>query len=264
MKKKLLTAGVLLMAAVILVAATVYTTIAYLSASSAVSNTFTVGSVAIDMWETQVDQYGVPVGTAKVKTNSYHLVAGGEYTKDPTIEITSNFESDNMYLFVKSRNDIRNIEEANQKEPVAGAKLSMRQQMEANGWVQLLTSGDGKDIIWVYGKRLNDGTIVPTPVNKSIAQPRFDGTTGPAGQFQLCQYFKIEASLTDLSAHNSSMVDFKAFAIQTAGITSAKQGWEAIKDAYENVASIVDPQNPYDSDLKGEDAYKPVAKPSNP
>ena len=59
MKKKLLTAMILTLAAVALVVATVFTTIAYLTASSAVSNTFTVGNVAITMFETKVDENGV-------------------------------------------------------------------------------------------------------------------------------------------------------------------------------------------------------------
>ena len=280
MKKKLLTAAILTVTALALVVASVLGTIAYLTASQAVSNTFTVGKVAIDMWETQVTAEGAAVGENKVKTNSYHLTPGQEYLKNPTIEITDVSGGSEMYLFVKSRNGIRNIEEGNQEGAADSARLSMRQQMEANGWVQLVTSGDGKDIVWVYGTRDAQGVIRATPVDKTYRQKRFNPTASTkgtvvmneeysvAGQIELCHYFKVDAGLTDLSEHNSSMVDFVAFAIQASGFeytATNNQGneltkaiWTAIKDAHENATAIVDAKNPYTS--ANVDPYAPIEK----
>lgn len=257
-KKKLLTAIVLTLSAVALIVVSVLGTIAYMTASSAVSNTFTVGNVAIDMWETKVDKNGSPITPEeKVKTNSYHLVPGNKYTKNPTIEILSGLDGgDSMFLYVKSHNGIRNIEAGNQSGATAES-LSVRQQMEQNGWVQLLTSGDGKEIVWVYGTRADDGKITPVPVDAKYQQTRFDGNVGPAGQIQLCQYFQIDEKFTDLSVHNSSMVDFVAFAIQASGINDAPTGWEAIKSAHENATVIVNPVNPYDP---AAGKYDPVPK----
>jgi len=96
MKKNLLTAVALVASVIVLVVGSVFGTIAYLTASSAVSNTFTVGSVAITMWESKVDSNGVITNATnpeKVHTNSYHLVPGGIYMKDPTIEINSSLEA---------------------------------------------------------------------------------------------------------------------------------------------------------------------------
>jgi len=160
----------------------------------------------------------------------------------------------------------------------------MRQQMEANGWVQLLVSEDGKDIVWVYGTRANDGTITPTPVNKDYQQDRIKVTPtyayddngkpidiidvsvatqkekGKEGQIQLCSFFKVDKRFTNLSEHNSSFVDFVAFAIQTSGIDSASAGWEALKSAHENATAIINPVNPYNNQLKGDDVYDAVPK----
>ncbi|MBR3750941.1 MAG: hypothetical protein IKK58_04135 [Clostridia bacterium] len=268
MKKNLLTAVALVASVIVLVVGSVFGTIAYLTASSAVSNTFTVGSVAITMWETKVNEDGVfDASETKVHTNSYHLVPGGMYMKNPTIEITSSLEGDDMFLYVKSRNGIRNIEEGNQTEnPEPNAALSMRQQMEKNGWVQLLTSADGKDIVWVYGTRDDNGVITPTPVNKNHRQTRLQVATqivndkistinvsdpaqvaeSEAGKIQLCSFFKVDKRFTNLSEHNSSFVDFVAFAIQTSGIDSASAGWDALKSAHENATAIINPKNPYD------------------
>lgn len=284
MKKNLLTAVALVASVIVLVVGSVFGTIAYLTASSAVSNTFTVGSVAITMWESKVDSNGVITNATnpeKVHTNSYHLVPGGIYMKNPTIEITSSLEGDDMFLYVKSRNGIRNIEEGNQTEnPEPNAALSMRQQMEKNGWVQLLVSEDGKDIVWVYGTRDDNGVITPTPINKNHKQTRLQVATqivngkiteinvsnpvevaeSEAGKIQLCSFFKVDKRFTNLAEHNSSFVDFVAFAIQTSGIDSASAGWKALKSAHENATAIINPVNPYNNQLKGEHVYDAVPK----
>jgi predicted ribosomally synthesized peptide with SipW-like signal peptide len=105
MKKKFWSAIVLTLAAVALVVSSVLVTVAYLTASSGVSNVFTVGNVSITMFETKVDADGEPVKPyTEVDANSYHLMPGKTYTKDPTIRITSKLEHDSMFLFVKSNN----------------------------------------------------------------------------------------------------------------------------------------------------------------
>ena len=128
MKKKLLTASVLVLCAVALVVGSVFATVAYLTASSGVSNVFTVGSVGITMYETKVNPDGtVDDDTVTTDTNSYHLVPNTTYVKNPTIKITSLLEQDEMYLFVKSSNQIRSAEAGNVDEN--SPKKTMRQQM---------------------------------------------------------------------------------------------------------------------------------------
>ena len=105
MKKKLLTALALTMAAVTLVVCSVWATVAYLTASSGVSNVFTVGDVSITMFETKVNSDGTPVEPREeVDANSYHLLPNKKYTKDPTIRINSKLKDDEMFLYVKSSN----------------------------------------------------------------------------------------------------------------------------------------------------------------
>ena len=76
MKKKLLTTTILVIAAIALVASTMLATIAYLTSSTAVSNTFTVGDVKIEMYESKVNPDGEkidPDSPAKTADgNSYH------------------------------------------------------------------------------------------------------------------------------------------------------------------------------------------------
>ncbi len=94
---------VLLMAlcAVVLAAVTVMGTLAYLTDSEEVVNTFTVGNVDITLDETDVDEDGKPIeGADRVKENEYHLVPGGEYVKDPTVTVIKGSEEAYVRMLV--------------------------------------------------------------------------------------------------------------------------------------------------------------------
>ena len=74
MKKKVLKASLLSLCAVALVVCSVLATLAFLADSSAVSNTFTVGNVGIDMKETAVDENGKVIpGAANVFGQDFML-----------------------------------------------------------------------------------------------------------------------------------------------------------------------------------------------
>ena len=287
MKKKLLTACLLVVCAVALVVGSVLTTIALLTSSSGVSNVFTVGNISIDMKESKVNSDGKLVNASgeelngsngdvvKVDTNSYHLLPGKTYIKDPTITVTS--ETDKMYLFVKSANLIRRAEAGNYNDRVrdddpatADTPLSMREQMEKYGWVEYVRSGDGTEIVWVYGTRDKaTGKITPEVVTKATKQ-RINGEesdTAPAGELRLCDNFTIHGNV-DVSVYGAAHVTFTAFAVQTTGFDGAdtadshaltKAAWTAVKNSFPYQCGIVNPVNPYNTTLQNEDAYTEVA-----
>lgn len=89
MKAKTKTKALLMsLCAVLLVAASVLGTMAYLTDSKEVNNTFTVGNVSIKLDEAKVNTDGTVVtGADRVKTNSYKLLPGHTYTKDPTVTV---------------------------------------------------------------------------------------------------------------------------------------------------------------------------------
>ena len=250
MKKKFLTAALLTFAALTLVVVTVFVTLAFLADSSAVSNTFTVGNVGIDMKETKVDENGEAVEPAeKVDGNSYHLRPNCTYTKDPTIVIETTNANDKMFLFVKSNNMIRGIEAGNIVDDPNANKPTMRAQMEANGWVEFIRSEDGVEIVWVYGTRGNDGVIIPTAVSCDSRQ--LDENDAPKGQFKLCNEFTIgNVDNAALNLYGGTTVTFTGFAIQSSNDATAnnllvKNSWEAIKATFPVNCNIVNPQNPY-------------------
>ena len=86
--KKTSKALLLALCAVLLVAASVMGTMAYLTSTDKVENTFTVGKVAIKLDEAKVDENGQVVEpAARVKANDYNLLPGHTYTKDPTVTV---------------------------------------------------------------------------------------------------------------------------------------------------------------------------------
>ena len=94
MKAKTKTKALLMsLCAVLLVAASVLGTMAYLTDSKDVKNTFTVGNVAIELDEAKVDEMGKLVtnqdGTPadRVTQNAYKLLPNHTYVKDPTVTV---------------------------------------------------------------------------------------------------------------------------------------------------------------------------------
>lgn len=116
-KKTLLAAA----CACALVVGSVAGTVAYLTSQDSVTNTFTVGNVAITLDETDVDDS--TQNAARDQANSYKLLPGHEYTKDPIVHVDGN--SEDSYLFVKVDNQISAIEDS---------AITVASQMAAKGW----------------------------------------------------------------------------------------------------------------------------------
>ena len=104
---------ILALCAVLLVSISVMGTMAYLTSKDSVTNTFTVGKVAINLDEADVKTDGTyekDVNTRVEDGNAYHLLPGHSYIKDPTIHVAS--DSENAWLFVKVENGISAIEDS--------------------------------------------------------------------------------------------------------------------------------------------------------
>lgn len=179
----------LVMMAVLLVAASVMGTLAYLTSTDAVENIFTVGKVAITLDEAKVTEYGKAVTPAsRVKENTYKLIPGHAYTKDPTVHFAAGSEA--SWLFVKVENGIANIE----------ADKKIADQIIDNGW-DALTGVDG-----VYYKQV-------------------DANTGAAAiDYPVFETFKLtdDANVANYATAN---VTVTAYAIQADGFTTPDAAW---------------------------------------
>ena len=172
--------------AVLLVAASVLGTMAYLTSQDAVTNTFSVGSVAITMDESDVDN-STEGENDRDKANNYKLLPGHQYTKDPIIHVAST--SENCYLFVIVNNEIAVIESD------ATGDKTVSTQITENGWNEVGTTADGT--LYVYGA-VTDPTAVAGGANKTVFTTfKIDGDkvvnvsegeTVPEGKFDLSGY----------------------------------------------------------------------------
>lgn len=120
----------LTLCAVLLVVSTVFATMAFLTSTDTVTNTFTFGRIEITLDEATVGTDGeITDGadrnqtTGRRDTNTYHLIPGHLYTKDPTIHVSN--ESEDCWLFVKIENGLKDII----------AEVTIENQMtNNNGW----------------------------------------------------------------------------------------------------------------------------------
>ena len=196
--------------AVLLVAASVMGTLAYLTSTDTVTNTFTVGNVAITMDELDVDndnntQDNVTVdNVTRDKANAYKLLPGHTFIKDPTIHVAST--SEDCYLFVKVVNEIAAIE----AKDTDTSKTSIAAQMEAKGWDVV----DATNGIYVYA----DAEGKPAAVTAGSDVVVFDN-------------FKISDGVNNatLATYNSKTIVVTAYAVQKDGFESktASEIWTA-------------------------------------
>ena len=191
MKKKT-KALMLVLCAVLLVTASVLGTMAYLTSTDQVVNTFTVGKVAITLDEAKVKEDGTPVaGAARVTGNAYHLLPGHGYTKDPTVHVQAN--SEDSFIFVKVENGIANYE--------AGTTIAA--QIAENGWTAL----NGVENVY-YKTYTKSAEITDLPV---------------FGNFTIADHADAADSWNNFSAETK--VTVTAYAVQQDGFASAAAAW---------------------------------------
>ena len=126
MKKKIFLSALAVVLAAMIAAAG---TIAWLSTrSETVKNTFTVGDINITLDEAKVGEDGKALAPeTRVKANSYDLIPGNTYDKDPTVTVLAN--SEDCWLFVK-------IEELNND------KGYLTYELNLDGWTKLTGETD--------------------------------------------------------------------------------------------------------------------------
>lgn len=186
--KKIVTAG---LALVMVAGISVAGTLAYLTSSDSVQNTFTVGKVAITLDEAPVGTDGKEVAGDRVKANTYKLMPGHDYDKDPTVHVDASSEA--AYLFVKVENGIAAIEDSSN---------TIAAQMTANGW----TAVTGPDNVYAYNEVVNGGADVP-----------------------VFETFKISGDVDGdvLETYKTANITVTAYAIQADGFSSADAAWTA-------------------------------------
>lgn len=203
--------------AALLVCVTISATVAYLTSTAKVENTFTVGKVAITLDEAKVTAAGVPVeGAARVTANKYHLLPGNQYVKDPIVHVDANSES--CIVFVKVENGIKNIEAPTTTVNGQVIYKSIEDQMAGYDW-QALQGHSG-----VYYKKATD-SLLPAEI--------------PAGEnLHVFDRFMIsyDADGDTLKAYKDAKITIKAYAIQYMD-TTPEDAWELLSNVPETTTA---------------------------
>lgn len=221
--KKFLVAIVAIVAAAAIAVSSALLTIAYLTSSAAVSNVFTIGNVYITMTETKVDADGKKFESGEqVDTNTYHLIPGKTYDKDPTI--TVNAGSVDSYLFVLVRNDIEGIADP--------AKKSIAEQMAANGWAKYTKASTGWVYVYVGTNNVptGDATALSSTLNvNTVNFPNIKSDT--VTKYTLFKTFSI-APDAKVEAYGAAKITLTAVAIQKEGFANVDTAWAAVIQTY--------------------------------
>lgn len=185
------------LAAALLVTGTVFGTMAYLTDQDKVTNTMTVGNIDITLDEAKTDADGTKESPeVRVQKNTYKLVPGHEYTKDPTVHVEA--DSEDSYIFVTVDNGIADIEAAE-----TDGYAPILKQITDNGWTAL-TGYEG-----VYYKEYTSAAT--------------------ATDLAVFGNFKIDGDVDNdtLAKYAGKTIVVNAYAVQRDGFDSAEAAWAA-------------------------------------
>ncbi len=200
--------------AVALISAVIFGTVAYLTDTSGVVNTFSVGSVDIYLDEAVVDKDGNPIGGRTEQGNEYHLLPGRTYTKDPTLTVAKGSEECyvRMLVTINCYSELKTI-----------FGNSFLPQYFVEGW---------DSTVWVSTEAIAENqtentatyefryykTVKPTSNSDEVLDALFDSIVVP-GNLTKEQLATIENFEIVVEGH----------AIQAAGFADANAAWNAFK-----------------------------------
>ena len=195
--------------AVLLVFASVIGTLAYLTATDSVQNTFTVGKVDIKLHETKVNADGtVEKDQITEKGNEgIRIVPAKEITKDPTVTVLA--QSEDCYIRVLATVSFTGTTQAKDKQADVTAMFT---GIANTGWTYVgVTETDGS---LTYEYRYN--TKVAYNNDDQELDPAFKSITMPSNW-----------TPADLEGIKGMNIDIVAHAIQSEGFADANEAWDA-------------------------------------
>ena len=209
MKKKILVACLCVALAVLTIAGT---TLAYLTSQETVTNTFTVGKVEIKLDEAKANADGTLVPNAdRVKENSYKLIPGHTYNKDPMVTVLKG--SDSSYITMT----------------VTFTKAAELDAIFAPTGADLTSIFNGYDSTnWIYKGNTED-TTANTRTYEFWYKEAVAAPTADVALDALFDQIKAPDSLTnsDLNNLKDLKITVNAYAIQADGFADADAAWAA-------------------------------------
>lgn len=202
----------LTLCAVLLVAATIFGTMAYLTSTDTVTNTFTVGKVNIKLDEAKANLDGSLVADAdRVKANEYKLLPGHTYNKDPMVTVLSGSESSYVKMTVT-------FSKANELDAIFapdGANLTrIFNGYDASNWIAKGNTKDATANTRTYEFWYKEA--VAAPDGDVALDALFDSITVPG-----------TITGAQLETIKDMTITVNAYAIQADGFADAAAAWAA-------------------------------------
>ena len=204
----------LTLCAVLLVAASVLGTMAYLTSTDEVQNTFTVGQVSIKLDEAKANTDGTLVeGADRVKANSYKLLPGHTYAKDPMVTVLNGSESSYIKMTVtfSKANELDAI-----FDPDGATLTTIFNGYDSSNWTYKGNTKNAADDTRTYEFWYKEA--VAAPDGNVALDALFDSITVPG-----------EITNEQLATIEGMTITVNAYAIQADGFANAEAAWVAFK-----------------------------------
>ena len=210
--KKTLT---VILALVLVVVMSVAGTVAYLTSSDTVTNTFSVGNVQIKLDEAKANLDGTPVANAdRVKANNYKLLPGHTYNKDPMVTVLKGSESS----YIKMTVTFTKAAELDAIFAPTGADLtSIFNGYDSTNWIYKGNTEDTTANTRTYEFWYKEAVAAPT--TDVALDALFDSITVPGN-----------ITNDQLSSIAGMTITVNAYAIQADGFANAEAAWAAFED----------------------------------
>ena len=199
----------LTLCAVLLVTASVLGTMAFLTSKDEVVNTFSVGQVKITLDEAKANPDGSLVDGARVKANSYKLLPGHTYNKDPMVTVLEGSEDSYIKMTVT-------FSKANELDAIfapAGANLT-----------SIFNGYDSAN--WLYKGNTEDATA-DTRTYEFWYKETVDAPDSDVPLDALFDSITVPGSITNeqLKSIEDMTITVNAYAIQADGFANAEAAW---------------------------------------
>lgn len=172
-----------------------------------VTNTFTAGDVQITLDEAPVNEKGQETTGARVQANSYELIPGSSYNKDPTVHVQPGSEA--CYVFVTVENNLNEYVTFDNGQ-------SLDDAIAAHGWTKL----EGETNVWY----------------KTVDEVAVDAA---AVDLVVFENFEVAGTVTgaQLASNEAKTIVVNAYAVQSENIADPAAAWKNGGDASWNVVT---------------------------
>ena len=208
--RKLKKAALLLCSAVLLVCISIGATVAYLTSTDTVTNTFTVGNVQIKLDEAKANADGTLVKDAdRVQANDYKLLPGHTYNQDPLVTV------------------LKGSEECYVKMTVTFSKASQLDAIFAPNGADMISIFKGYDkTTWIYKGNTED-TEHKTRTYEFWYKDTVAAPTADVPLDALFDQIVVPGTITNaqLGTIEGMTITVNAYAIQADGFNDAADAW---------------------------------------